>query len=348
MESPDQMDAIVKTLQTPVCVVSKCLQFPEDVNPTRVDEVPDKPATTETPGKQFEPAPLPKKPELGGKNCVAPISPEQQLQSIRSSKKPKDQEDEEEDKKIKKAEAQKARSKATAKAKAKARARKPKAKASPKSRCLKNEKPKAEDTLSETKRRKRSKGKNHDQVQTQGEEDITQECKEEEAPATVVKSRKGKKSKKSHPRTLECSKSLRRLKENTRKAKAKAKKTSVAGSSTKDGQDKSVTRRKRGSPKDSPDPSIEATTAAPRKGKGKETQDDKVRERKARISRKSAAYHAAKTKAVREGLDPETATAKAREVAMAKFIYVLFSTYKIQMGLNDLNPKGMGQIHKFL
>lgn len=99
----------------------------------------------------------------------------------------------------------------------------------------------------------------------------------------------------------------------------------MSTSSTKDGQDEQGMVRKRRSPttsKDSPDPSIEATSEVPRKGT--ETQDDKVRERKARISRKSAAYHAAKKKAVSEGLDAETATAKAREVPMEKLIMYVF------------------------
>lgn len=177
---------------------------------------------------------------------------------------------------------------------------------------------------SETKRRKKNKGKTHEK------KDATQECQAEGSSAIVVKSPKNKKS---HPSTLQRSKSLKRLKENTRKAKAKAKKTSVAESSTKDGQDQQVTVRKQKpttTSQGSPDPSIQATSAVPRKGK--ETQDDKVRERKARISRKSAAYHAAKKKAVSEGLDAETATAKAREVFMAKLIIYVF--FHIQ------NPNG--------
>ena len=153
MEIPTDVAVVVEATMMSSSAINKRLDFEtvpsssaketpvlgdtsKDGNPEVVEKV-----TVVAPKKSsFQPSPLPKKPAsmLNPRNCVPPISPEQQLQSIKSKDTGNGGESEdEEDKKI----IAKAKAKARAKAKAKGKKTQAKKKASgkPRGSCTKSD-----------------------------------------------------------------------------------------------------------------------------------------------------------------------------------------------------------------
>ena len=306
--------------ETPVLGVAPKDGKPEVVEegPTEVvEEVtaeskkPLKAKTSKTNPASYQPSPLPEKPAsmLNPRNCVPPISPEQQLQSIKNSdaKDGGGSEDEEDKKIIAK---EKAKAKARAKAKAKGRAQ-AKTKAS---------KPSTKPDDSKTRKRNNSKTeqKVNDVETADGQTAKAKKTKigstadVESMPRKPVRGKKAKTCKGKGPRKLTKIKKvvkatkLANVEEDpvgTRKRKQLAN-TDNANSSSASTKQKNSTK-----------------ATAKEKVDKVNTEDTKA-ERKARYSRKSAAYHRAKKQGLKEGLDEEAALAKAKEVPWFKLIYV--------------------------
>lgn len=251
----------------------------------------DKPATP----KQYQPLPLPEKPACieCPKKSIQPISPQQQLQSVKEktqTDEPDDTDDpgDESPTKTKRPKAGKPK----AKAKAKARGRPPKAKA--KATAKAKSKPATKQTKAKTTGTKKVAGKVKNEA-VSSTEDPAGDTVEDQAIEEVPEGPPRKKCRTKRNQENK-TKSKGKSKKTSRKAKRKSKKTSRKGrSNSKHGKVKT-------SPGDNDpeDPPHNGSTEA----------DD----RKKRYSRKSAAYHRAKKQALQEGLDEEQAKARGQEV----------------------------------
>lgn len=67
---------------------------------------------------------------------------------------------------------------------------------------------------------------------------------------------------------------------------------------------------------------VEAKAKKAASGKRKELSEAELLERKAKLSRKSSAYHVAKRKAKNEGCDPEEVEKRAKEVRILFIVHV--------------------------
>ena len=296
--------------------------------------------TTEThcPGKDFVPAPLPDKPACLTKSSVAPISPQQQMQAVKpSGKKDCTETDEEEDRQIKKKEERKAKAKSRAtartaakkKAKAKASKTKPSVDSSdseeiatkvtrkskrgdcagdhPTSKSTKKAKTKV-DTIPETTKDKtksakvRSKTtpkekavvtksnrkKNLPKVETEGEGDdvVVSKSRKRRAAASVEDAATAS-SCVAAPVPAKKGPSTKKNYKTEKKDKTDKKHGRKCGNGGDDPND--------------PNPNDDDS-------------NDPQKLRKARLSRKSAAYHRAKKHALDQGYSTEQAVQKAKEV----------------------------------
>ena len=275
----------------------------KDGNPKVVEQV----KVVATPKSSFQPSPLPKKPAsmLNPRNCVPPISPEQQLQSIKNKDTGNGGESEdEEDKKIIKKE--KAKAKAKAKAKGKKAQAKQKASSKPGGSSTKSDDTKTAPKRNNSKTKQKANG-----VETEG---CTDAKKPKVGSSAGVEPTPGKPVC-GKPKAKKCkTRKLRKLDKVAKAASEKGPEDPVGTLKRKQLANADGTASSSAASADNKVGKKKASRKATSKEKVVVNNEDPTAERKARYSRKSAAYHGAKRQAIKEGLDEEAALAKAKEV----------------------------------
>ena len=254
-------------------------------------------------GEKYQPPELPLKPVCMVKNCTEPISPEQQLHSVRVCESADHPEDEE-DQKIKKAEEKKRQKKAKAKAKAKAKGRPAKSKAAAKPKAAKKDgngsdscdsDGQKEEKKTKPKKKIQPKKKKPEVAEGPAKKKKTREdCDGEDAPKEPSVTRRGSKKRTERQgtkRPLPLTEGVDAELETKTKTKTKTKKVT----------EKKNRKQKKAEIKTEPKEESEAEKIA--------------REKKAKLSRKSAAYHRAKREAKLAGDDDSTILEKAKAVS---------------------------------
>lgn len=243
-------------------------------------------------GEKYKPPELPLKPACMVKNCTDPISPEQQLHSVKVCDQTEEPEDEE-DQKIKRAEEKKRQKKAKAKAKAKGRPAKSKAAAKPKAATMTkkggNESDGSDSDGQEEGKKTQKKKKEQKKKKPETPEEPPKKKTREDGGDSVVTSSKKKSRSKGTKRPL------------TEGVDAETKTTQKPKTKTETKQKNRNQKKKK----------VESETEA----KAESEAEKIAREKKAKLSRKSAAYHRAKREAKLAGDDDSTILEKAKAVS---------------------------------
>ena len=286
------------------------------------------------PGKPFEPDPLPQKPQCMQKNIPDPISPDQQLRSIKPCDEQEEDHEDDEDKKIKKKEEKKAtRGRGKAKAKAKAKGR-PKARTNKKTKKdlsseeQDDEEEEAEDDVEAVEKTSRKKHalKDHEgeppKKKNKGGKDVSSEkdsAKPRKKPSPVkpvIEDKGGMPSKDEDAAPVRRRKrpaptSVASVAPASDEASASAKpvKSNKAKDKKSKGKDGKKNQKSKKGPEDPDDP----------EGPEDPESEDEMTRKKKLQSRKSSAYHKAKRMAKERGEDDETAKKKAQEATWWMF-----------------------------